>query len=206
MHILSYPSGIWYDNMLQPICRSHFRASFFWWRILMDLIDIRRYVMRSILTSSALISKGQSTLKQSINCGKLYRFSYWPSSHYTKEDYLVIWCQSPILRITKTKFTSKEKHSYKLFYKCILLISCTFSFKTELTQITFLFFSFFFFTSLTFKKDIGLKDANKNRNCLILQLLAKIFLQKGSKSTCLIISFPTKLKDIKSYIIMNVKN
>lgn len=101
-----------YDSVLQPICRSHFRASFFWWRILMDLIDMLRYVMRSILTSSALISKDQSTMKQSINCSKLYRFSYWPSSHYTKEDYSVIWCQTPIIRINNTKFTSK---------KCILI-------------------------------------------------------------------------------------
>lgn len=129
-----------YDSVLQPICRSHFRASFFWWRILMDLIDMRRYVMRSILTSSALLSKGQSTLKQSINCSKLYRFSCWPSSHYTKEDYLVIWCQTPIIRINNTKFTSKEKHSYKLFYKYILLISCTFSLKQNWLKLHLFFF------------------------------------------------------------------
>lgn len=137
-----------YDSVLQPICRSHFRASFFWWRILMDLIDMRRYVMRSILTSSALLSKGQSTLKQSINCSKLYRFSCWPSSHYTKEDYLVIWCQTPIIRITNTKFTSKEKHSYKSFYKYILLISCTFSLKQNLLKLHL----FFFFYISNFQK------------------------------------------------------
>lgn len=128
-----------YDSVLQPICRSHFRASFFWWRILMDLIDMLRYVMRSILTSSALLSKGQSTLKQSINCSKLYRFSCWPSSHYTKEDYLVIWCQTPIIRINNTKFTSKEKHSYKIILQIYFIDFVYFLFKTELTQITFVF-------------------------------------------------------------------
>lgn len=162
-----------YDNMLQPICRSHFRASFFWWRILMDLM--RRYVMRSILTSSALISKGQSTLKQSINCSKLYRFSYWPSSHYTKEDYLVIWCQTPIIRINNTKFTSKKSILINYFINVFYWFRVLSLLKQNWLKLHFFFFSSFF-TSPTFKKVIGLKHANYNRNCLILQLLAKNFL------------------------------